>query len=1329
VEDLLRPRLLAARLLRWWRTREEASADGNAAASAPSSTASSAASSAATAATPVDALVAALGLDVATFPAAAHPGTLGYLEPGEDLIFVRAGLAEPVRRFTLAHELGHAVLHRGSGAAAEAAGALVGPNDDGSTFDPCDNDDLKAPLDTVAMSDETLRPGQAYSARARRESEANAFAAALLLPADRVREIYLTLPTASSAAAAPNDTTDQAAQATRNGSRNAPSRTSRTSRASRLSPARALAERFGVSEDVVLRRLAALLVPDEEALEELAEAEPSASASWPPITPGPQPLDADQRAAANAVPPALVIAGPGTGKTSTLVGRVAHLVREEGVPPGAILALTFSNKAAREMRERVGRLLAVAPVPADPATLLAAPLPVISTIHAFCGDLLRQYAPLVGLRPDFRLITATEGYFLLRRLARDLELSYYQPLTAPALYFPDLLAAISRAKDELIDPAGYTALTAAMGAAARTGEEHLAAARAAEVAEVYTAYQQALEERGDPDFGDIVRLAVRLLREQPDVLAEVRARYTHILVDEFQDINRAMGVLLGTLAGAAGPLWAVGDPDQAIYRFRGASPANIVRFESEYPGARVPRLTRNYRSYRPILEAAAAVAGEFIPGESSEADEVRTARAADRGMPSRPCVTLASAPDDTAEPAGLVAAIRARHAAGRALLDQAVLCRTRRGAQRVVAALRAAGIPTRVVAPLLEQDDVKDLLAIVALLAETTGAGLLRTGASEDHAYSREEARRVLEAAHARHVAPATLLAHSGQELGVVPGLTPAGRRGLVRLGAILAELGQAPDVATALARYAFGLTGLGKRLLPGVAMGDPVLRERAVHLARLLALAHAFEDQRRGAGDGGPGDRTSAAWAEFLEYVRVLVVLRQGASGAEDLLASADDGVWVLTVHASKGLEFPVVYLPGLAERRFPVQRQYDATPAPPGLTEHTAHMRDRGREEEAHLAEEACLFYVALTRARDELVLSVAERYGRVRARPSRFLAPIEQRLGDQLARARWEARPESETGDERPKRASADGVAQPRETPARRWDEPIGVAPLETYQRCPRQYAYQYVYGLRPQGAGLGALSRGLRETLRELRERFDSYQTTQGDHDADQAHQPPDAETPAATAPTLDDAHTLFERHWTAALDQAASEAVDPFEAVYRRYGRLIVGRAWQAHVERVRRMPVGPQRPPADAEEFERELTIQLGGRALSLTVDRVEWAGAPPQRRDVSGQVSAGRASSEQTPIRLVRHRLGRAAERPDLRALLYALAAEQQAARGQPAEVVQTHLTSGETERLRMSTRQRAALRDELDDALEGIESGNYPARPDPHVCQGCPFLLICPA
>jgi len=1174
---------------------------------------------------PLDDIVRQLGFAVAMYHASAHPGTLGYLEPGEDLIFLRAGLPEPIRRFTLAHELGHALMHRPS---TELPGfqSLSGYGDT-----PCDETDLDAASGDWELGGEALRPGQAYSARARREAEANQFASELLLPADLVRSIYI-------------DAQDNRASI------------------------RALARRFAVSEDVALRRMTSLLTLDFEAVE-TSQAAASEEGERHAVE-----LSDEQRAAAESPTPALVIAGPGAGKTSTLVGRVAWLIREQRVAPERILALTFSNKAAREMRDRVGKIIAAVTDVSEQVdeidALRSVPrMPTISTIHAYCGELLRRYGQLVGLRPDFLLVGPTDGYFLLRGLVGQLPLIYYQPVTAPSHYYPDLLAAISRAKDELIGPTEYTALAEAMRESAQTAEDRERAERAYEVARVYSAYQAALDERGDADFGDIIRLAVRLLQQQPDVLAEERAQRAYVLVDEFQDINRAMGVFLRTLTGETGTLWAVGDADQAIYRFRGASPANIQRFHDDYPGARVQRLRHNYRSRAPILEAAASAAERYIPAAE------RQPLVATRGAGSA-VVRLATALDEDAELEGMVQAVRMRLDQGRSLAEIAVLCRTRRNARKVIEALERAKIPARVVAPLLEQVEIKRILSVALLVADGSGTGLLGAGQLAAHPIPREDILHLLELARERGVAPLALAREGGAN---APGISPESVEALGRLTDVVATLRLSPDVATGLARYLFELTALGQDLLAGLAAGDEFAQLRAAHIARLLSLARAFEDQRSVTQVNSPPPRPGdARWAEFLDYLRVLTELRQDAVGAEEMVASADEGVWVLTVHASKGLEFPVVFLPGLAERRFPVQSRHDFTPPPLGMIEGNG-----AAEDDPHLIEEACLFYVALTRARDELVLSVAERYGAVSYRPSRFLAPIEASLGKQLVHERWRSRSPAETQVTVRRSVGSKHTSE---------QEPFTAFALETYQRCPRQYAYRYVDQLQPHSASMTRLQTALKRSLDALRERA-------GEDGAELA---------------LEEALTLFESAYEEA--QSGRREDDPYAPLYQRYGRIAVEREWQALTSSETKL----DRTASRAAEHDREVQIRVDDDVIQLTIDQVEY----PAR-----QTTIGPRQPDVAELRYVRRKLGAADDRGGLREYLYTLAAEQHANGKAPAQVVQRHLATGESTPVTLSERRRMTLRRDLQTILDGIHREDYPARPDPRACAACPFLLICPS
>jgi superfamily I DNA/RNA helicase/Zn-dependent peptidase ImmA (M78 family) len=1253
------------------------------------------------AATPIDAVVAWQGVAVERFnPLDAPPGTLGWLEPGEDLIWLSISLDEPVRRFTLAHELGHWLLHRRAGG--QASGSLETlPFAAASQRAACTAEDVEAYLAAGLAEDELLRPGQSYSPRARRERAADAFAAALLAPLDRVRPLFLGTP------------------------QHKP-----------LAPER-LAAHFGITLQALLGRLAELLreQPSMKA-EGQASAQQVDEIGGPPeraVSPAERPASAAktydpwQQAAIVAATPALVVAGPGSGKTSTLVGRVRYLVEEQGVAPNRILALTFSNKAALEMRERIASFLGQDAV-----------LPTVSTFHSFCADLLRLYAAQVGLRPDFALLDLPGSYFLLRKIAGRLPLRHYGHLSHPELHFATLLGAISRAKDELATPEDYLRLAEAALAGAQSDEERLSAEKAREVALVYRVYQEALAAQGDADFGDLILLAVRFLKETPAALAELHERYQHILVDEFQDINRASGVLLKLLAGERANIWVVGDQDQAIYRFRGASPANIGQFHRDYPGAQVLPLSRNYRSLADIVAAAGAFREAALrlpmseqPGGESEGQEAQSEQASQKAYPGQtvasasqeavrqppadPIITLATAPDEQSEIAGLVAAIEQRRARGVPYRDQVILCRTRDQARMVIEGLERAEMPASAGGSLLEQPDVKDLLAIVALLAEPSGMGLLRAAAQPDHLIPRDDLLALFTHAQ-REGIPAGLLLWQPERL---PVLSPQGLMGVMRLADILVALRATPDLWTLLAHYVFLHTSQARRLLQAT---DSASRQRLDHLRGLLDLARRFDTQERereAEGREGAADADNR-WERFLEYLRVLIELRAddgGRSAAEEADGEMADMVRVMTVHASKGLEFPVVYLPQLAQQRFPITRRGDAAPMPPGLSEDET-IRDRQDARVAHLLDEASLFYVGLTRARDELVLSYAERYKKRKATASDFLRHIEAAPGSRLRRVRWEGDDlalfaEKTSGAQ----GAADDLASEKGEAAR--PAVLSAGELETYLRCPRQYQYRYVYGLQPTEQGYRQFYECVQRTVRTLHERLAAASLAPG-----QASQPEEnANAPTEPAFSLEAAQEVFVENW-----RQYGPLEHPFAESYFAHGLRVIERTWGG----LTGLAGTPEREAASGNEAEaaagaklavssrlsQKLELRLADHTIQVTVDRVEDEG-------LLLALDRGR------PVRLVRHRMsGKDEEKPDVevRHILYALAQEQSFP-GRPVEVYEHNLSTGALIPVPLDSRAAQNRRADLEAALAGMRARRYPPKPDRHFCPRCPFLMICPA
>ncbi|HEY2593921.1 MAG TPA: UvrD-helicase domain-containing protein, partial [Chloroflexota bacterium] len=590
-----------------------------------------------------------------------------------------------------------------------------------------------ASLDVEAGEEEAqtgVRRVEGYSPAERGEREANVFAREFLLPTSLLRERYRA------------DGRD----------------------------ARGIAADTGLPESLVVAQLSrALLTP------ELPDQQPAAPSA-------PTGLDPSQSAAAQiARGPFLLEAGPGTGKTRTLVARVVHLL-EQGVPPSSILALTFSNKAAEEMRARVAL---VAPD--------AAPLIWMGTFHAFGLELLRKYGTRLGLPPRPEVVDPIAALGLLEEGLPEFQLDYYQNLYDPTLWFRDVVGAISRAKDEHVGPERYTALARRLRERADTDSEKdvTQAEKALEVARVYTWYQAQLQARGQVDFGDLIARSIDLLRANVGVRASLRRQYRHVLVDEYQDVNRASGLLLRELAGDGAGLWVVGDARQAIYRFRGASPINMTRYAQDFPGADVRQLDFNYRSQKPIVETVAAFGRTMQLVGTPDWESVRGEQGGE--------VMVRVAEDGDAEGDGIAREIQARRAAGTSYGDQAVLCRSHTVLARVAARLEANGVPVLYLGDLFERPEIRDLLSLLSLSAADS-RGLVRVAEFPEYRIPLADVRTLLALARERDQFFPRALGLAAE----APGLSEAGRRGLVLLQSHLAGITYGTDAWRLLVRYLF---------------------------------------------------------------------------------------------------------------------------------------------------------------------------------------------------------------------------------------------------------------------------------------------------------------------------------------------------------------------------------------------------------------------------------------------------------------------------------------------------------------------------------------------
>ena len=635
-----------------------------------------------------------------------------------------------------------------------------------STAGACSASDIN-----VTMSEERIPLGlqrvEGYGQRERRECQANVFACEFLLPRDEARRLFLE----------------------------------------ELISATEIAQRIGVPIGLVYQQLSrALLVP-----EIVASTGPSHNVPA---------LDASQKAAAEVVTgPHLIEAGPGTGKTRTLIARIDYLL-DRGTDPSSILALTFSNKAAEEIRERVAV-----------STPNAAPAIWAGTFHAFGLEVLRKFGHHLGLNPNVRLVDPGDSLLLLEERLPSLPLKHYLQLYEPAFALRDILGAISRAKDELIGPDKYRQFGEKMLAATGVDEDALERAeKVIEVADVFAAYEDILQEEGVVDFADLIVRPVKLLQDHPEVREALREQYKWILVDEYQDVNRASGVMLKLLADDGKKLWVVGDARQSIYRFRGASPLNLRNFEKDFSSAKRLSLDINYRSQEPVVRLFEAFAAKM----RASVGGLPASWTAERGDLSGE-VVMEVATDLEAESAGLAGKIRRQRDQGIAYRDQAVLCRSHSYLACFALQLEAHGIPVLYLGDLFERPEIRDMLALISFTCEPERGGLLRVATFPDYNIPLKDVRTVLEFATAENIYPLEAV----RRLNDITDLSKIGRRKLTLLESHLAFVQPRTLAAALLSEYLFSKS----RYLNAILADDNVAGQcKRLAIFQLLQFAIQFK-------------------------------------------------------------------------------------------------------------------------------------------------------------------------------------------------------------------------------------------------------------------------------------------------------------------------------------------------------------------------------------------------------------------------------------------------------------------------------------------------------
>lgn len=726
-------------------------------------------------------------------------------------------------------------------------------------------------------------------------------------------------------------------------------------------------------------------------------------------------LDPEQQAAVDhRHGPCLVLAGPGSGKTRVIVERFLALV-EEGIPAHRQLVLTYTAKAASEMRERAEAVFG----PFDGASPL-------TTFHAFARRVVREWGWLVGIPPTFRVGDPAERWLHLDAVLDDLRLAtLWNPLRPHDLVGP-LLDLFEKAKQQLVRPADYAAWADSRLAVVDDPTERALLVRHRECATAYAAYQERLRRHAVLDHDDCILVAWHLLAEHEAAQRAVCGPLIQVMVDEFQDTNDAQARLLDVLVGAHGNVMVVADDDQSIYKFRGASRANIERFRRTYPDCRIITLRRNYRSTAPIVVACRALI-DAAPAATRIAKDIVAVR--DVGEP----VEVWCAPDERSEVAAVARECRRLVDAGIHPRNIAWLFRRHADMPPAMLALQACGVPYQVHGGrgFFRQPEIKDVLALLAVVVDPDDSqALIRC--LRLPAWSVSNAGRL-----------AIVRACRDDDTPLVDRLLTESIAGVDE-----ADAKAARDLArTVVDLHAASLDGDCRdilfdalersRFLDGVADRPEIERiQVGANLNKLAELLDAFADWS--------DDLRLAAALRYLEVLR-----DRGAADEVAPIELAVDGVALMTAHSAKGLEWPIVVVSGCVDSRWP------GSGGSGGLLQLPDDLvGDRPPPGETFVDEERRLLYVAATRAADRLILTWAKRYPRAAftdQRRSRFLDVLETtpevvRRGVPFAPAASPAR-----------RTVAPETRLPRLR--------VSVHDLRDFAACPRRFEYARRYQLPP------------------------------------------------------------------------------------------------------------------------------------------------------------------------------------------------------------------------------------------------------------------------
>jgi DNA helicase II / ATP-dependent DNA helicase PcrA len=745
--------------------------------------------------------------------------------------------------------------------------------------------------------------------------------------------------------------------------------------------------------------------------------------------------------------PLLIIAGAGTGKTTVITERIKYLVSSGKAKPAQILALTFTDKAAREMEERV-----------DVAMPYGYTDMWISTFHSFCDRVLRQEAIHIGLDPRYKLMTEAETIqFLIKNLFK-FDLNYFRPLGNPTKFISGMLQHFSRLKDEDIDAEAYLKYAQKIKTDKKLNTEEKE--KTLELAKAYRVYEELKTKESLMDFGDLITNVLRLFRTRKNILSQYQQQFKYLLVDEFQDTNYAQNQLAILLAGKTQNITVCADDDQSIYRWRGAAISNVIQFRKIFPKAKIIVLTKNYRSSQLILNHAYQLIQNNNPDRLEVKEKIDKHLQAVRQNEQVP-IELIHADRVENEAEAVASKIKDLRLKIKNLeyKDIAILVRANNHAEPFTRALARAGIPYQFLGPgqLFRQAEVKDLIAYLKLLYNfEDNIALYRLLSMEFFDINARDLAAINN--YARRVNISLFEACESVNEVFISNQTKEKINAFVKMVHCHLKL-LSKETAGQILYYFLQDTGLLKKLAENKTLAE---EKAAQNIAKFFDRLRTYEINHE--------DASVQAVVDWLNLSMTL--------GESPLVNNFDwfeeNRINLLTVHSAKGLEFPIVFLVNLVVARFPTRERKEQIPIPEALIKEILPSGDYHEQEERRL------FYVGLTRARDRLFLTAADYYGEGK-REKKISPFVFETLGkEKIDKFGLLSKEENQLSifDFKP-------IEEEKETS--RQLVPINYlsySQIETFNNCPLQYRYRYLQRIPVPPSAAQTFGDTLHRTLKDF-----------------------------------------------------------------------------------------------------------------------------------------------------------------------------------------------------------------------------------------------------